>query len=101
MKFIKTLEITRKVHELRIAFKLSFQYNKVEIRKIRYSKKIESSCGLGCNCGKDKDFMDNQGPNNYSNGNNNYNNNGNGGGNGYLQLLNVNYSRTVSLLPAK
>ncbi|MBO5524814.1 MAG: ATP-dependent metallopeptidase FtsH/Yme1/Tma family protein, partial [Roseburia sp.] len=26
--------------------------------------------------------MDNQGPNNYSNGNNNYNNNGNGGGNG-------------------
>ena len=82
MKFIKTLEITRKVHELRIAFKLSFQYNKVEIRKIRYSKKIKSGCGLGCNCGKDKDFMDNQGPNNYSNGNNNYNNNGNGGGNG-------------------
>ena len=26
--------------------------------------------------------MDNQGPNNYSNGNNNYNNNGNGSGNG-------------------
>lgn len=31
MEFIKTLEITGKVHQLHIAFASSFQYNKVEI----------------------------------------------------------------------
>jgi len=43
MKFIKTLELTRKVHHLRIAFKLSFQYNKVEIHK-NVCGKILSAC---------------------------------------------------------
>ena len=45
-EFRNNLEITPKVHELRIAFAFGFQYNKEDIDEYQ----IKSRCGIGRRC---------------------------------------------------